>query len=112
MFGGQRLVNNSLLSLELFNTSSPPLSCVSTFPSCCDTLRAGNWFLPDASTPVGVATGNESIYHSRDDNQTVSLHVRSGTGTVPEGLYRCEVPDVDNVTQTLYVGIYANNSRG
>ncbi len=29
--------------------------------------------------------------------------------TVDSGLYRCEIPDKNNVTQTFYVGIYPDD---
>jgi len=113
VYRGQLLANNSLLSLENLSTSDP-LSCVSTLPSCCDgTSRAAGWFLP-SSVPVNSSmAGGEQIYQSLSNDQTISLHRSSmAAGSFQEGLYRCEVPDAENVTQTLYVGIYPTSGEG
>ncbi len=111
VYRGQILANNSLLSLENLNTSDP-ISCVSTLPSCCNATRAGGWFLP-SSVPVNSSLpGGEQIYQSWSNDQTIRLHRSSMAGSFEEGLYRCEVPDAENVTQTLFVGIYPTSGEG
>ncbi len=113
---GQEISNNSIISLESlgnFNTSSTsPLLCVTTHPSCCDTNRSGNWFPPSNTAPLETSLNSSELYQSWGDNQNISLNRPSGISSTESGLYRCEVPDKDNVVQNLYVGVYSSADEG
>ena len=108
---GQIVPNNTLLSLDSlgdFNqTTISPLFCVTNQPLCCDTNRSGNWFPPGGDDPVGDSDNTTELYQSWGDDQSVQLLRPTGVDTVESGLYRCEIPDQDNITQTFYVGIYS-----
>ena len=110
-YRGQRLANNSLLSLENLTTSNP-IYCVSALPACCDTVRADSWFLPGAvSVNVSVAD-SEPLYQSWSGDRAIQLPRSSMCSTLEKGLYHCDVPDAKNITQTLYIGICPMSSKG
>ena len=115
---GSLISNNSLFSLDSLGdinaTSSAPLLCITPLEPCCDTNRMGNWFSPESGdTPLGTSGTNATeLFQSWGDDQSVQLNRGSGVATIESGLYRCEVPDSDNNTQTLYVGVYASADEG
>ena len=59
-----------------------------------------------------MATGDSSsdvFYRSRGSG-AVYLHHRNGTGgDEDDGIFRCQVPDLDGNSQDLFVGIYSSN---
>ena len=110
---GSVLPNNSILSLDSLgdgNASSRPLLCVTPLQPCCDTNRSGNWFLGD--DPLEDFNNSTDLYQSWGDDQTVQLNRGSAADFMEGGLYHCEVPDADNVTRTLYVGVYLSADEG
>ena len=108
---GQLIPNNSvistndLLTLEEVGT----LLCTTTLSQCCDTNRSGNWFSPTGNASLSSVQDPLNPYQSWSDDQTVRLNWPNETDSSRNGLYRCEVPDRDHVTQTLYVGIYSED---
>ena len=110
--------NNSLISLESlgnFNaTTNTPLLCVTSFiPDDADVEDyIGNWFPPQGDAPLGVSSNTTDLYQSSEDEQSVGLNRPSEVASVESGLYRCEIPDNENVTQTLYVGVYSTDNDG
>ena len=51
------------------------------------------------------------FYQSRGGvrNEAIYLHHRNGTGG-DDGIYSCQIPNLDGNLMTLYVGIYAVNT--
>ena len=110
---GELIPNNSVISLESLGDSNARLFCVTTQPFCCDTNRSGNWFPPsEGSEPLDSSPNTLHLYQSWGDNQSIQLNRPSGVNSTERGLYRCEVPDRDNITQILYVGIYSSADEG
>ena len=114
VLNGQIYTNNSIITAEeiaMFNSSigGDALSCITDKTPCCSQANTtGNWYFPNASI---VPTDSESApYTSRGSNQTVNLNYQGGS--FMSGVYRCEVPDQDNVVQNMYIGIYSNTSGG
>lgn len=110
---GSILSNNSALSLNSLgdgNDTGSPLHCVTPLVPCCDTNRSGNWFRGD--DPLGVFENSTELFQSWGDDQSVRLNRGAGGASIEGGLYRCEVPDADTVTQTLYVGVYGSDDEG
>ena len=74
----------------------------------CKTGSAlGEWFYPNGTEIVNETTQEErDIYRTR--NQSVVRLNRKRVGE--EGIYRCEIPDSMNGTQTIYIGVYTASS--
>ena len=99
MHNGQMISNNTLLSLNDLGNSSTPLSCVTNQLLCCDS-SSGGWFSPGGNIMDDGSENSTELYQSFE-NQKIQL-------LRPSGLYWCEIPDQNNVTQTFYVGIYSD----
>ena len=62
----------------------------------------GNWFFPNGTK---VPSGDDQWDFYRTRGQMVVRMNRRRGGV--EGIYRCEIPDAMNVTQTIYIGVYS-----
>ena len=100
--------NNSCVALEDIGEGNNALFCITHFAACCRPpytggywSALGNWFLPNG-TSVPADYSLSGFYRTRRET-VVSLNRRRGG---EEGIYRCEIRDSINVTQTLYIGIY------
>ena len=107
------------MTLEDIGERDDALLCKTNQIACCRSsdidyslLVLGNWFFPNGTR---VSSGkkepasynnNADIYRDRGE-MVVRLNRRRGG---EEGLYRCEIPDSANVTQTIYIGVYAASS--
>ena len=117
---GSLVPNNSILYLEDIETS--PLHCITTLQNCCDTNRLGNWFPPSSQEgggaeeegegPLGSSASGDltELFQSWGDDRSVQLNGRNGSD-IDGGLYRCEIPDADSITQTFYVGVYQSAAQ-
>ena len=70
--------------------------------------RAGEWYFPNNMISVGTMDSNTEAGHTNyffrnRGNQAVRL-VRVGTPS-ERGLFYCQVPDANNIIQTIYVNI-------
>ena len=113
MHNGRVFLNNSLILLESIGNNDTALMCVTTDPFCCETNRSGNWFPPQGATPLGSSSSSVDLYQSWEDDQSIRLNKPgdANLAQLNEGLYRCEVPDRNGVTQVLYAGLYSE-TRG
>lgn len=113
---GQLIPNNSLLSLESLGdrneSTSGSLHCVTTNPFCCLTNLSGSWFSPGSNIPLDTEESSLMLSQSWSDNQSIQLNRNRQVTSAEGGLYRCEVPDKDGVTQTVYAGIYSSANDG
>ena len=90
--------------LEDIGEGDGVLFCITNYTACC---RSGgtafaNWFFPNG-TRVPSSGGGWDIYRTRGQ---MVVHLNRRRGGV-EGIYRCEIPDAMNVTQTKYIGVYS-----
>ncbi len=110
--------NNSVVPLQdigegtayLTRGRTAALFCVTNLVSCCrgaDGISAGEWYLPGESVPVvnvnDPASGSSDFTRERDPSAVLLHRMNSGVG--PTGVYTCEVPNVNGVIQTLYIGV-------
>ncbi len=115
--GGRLYSNNSVVFIEdigddvrnntaLFQGNA--LNCITDKTPCCESQGnvSGHWFFPNGSI-VSTDSSNE-VFISRGDNPAVKLKYQGGV--FEPGIYRCQVPDQQNVMQNVYVGIYSNTS--
>ena len=106
--------NNSCVTLEDIGEGDDALLCVTNLTACCrpsNTAEAhlvlGNWFFPNG-TRVFSHDSSTDFYRDRDE-MVVRLNRRKDG---EDGIYRCEIPDSMNVTQTIYIGVYTASSGG
>ena len=117
---GQSIANNSIVLLQSIGEGDTgALLCITNRTACCTrTLGlAGEWFYPDRRMvpimdPAPPATA-ESYYRNRGTS-LIRLNRRSNQGLsdMYSGVYCCQIPDQNNVTQTLCVGAYLTESGG
>ena len=111
--------NNSLVTLKDIGENGSALLCETNFTACCwrpetdsNWFVSANWFFPN-ETEVPNVVANETIdliwdfYRDRDQSVVRMNRRRGGV----DGIYRCEIPDSINNTQTIYIGVY-NTSTG
>ena len=102
--------NNSLVTLEdIGSTDKDSLNCGTNLTECCrGPPPLGNWVFPNGSkVPSENSTSEQLDFYRRRGPMVVRMKHKSGGDS---GIYGCEIPDVKNVTQTIYIGIYAESS--
>ena len=93
--------NNSIVMIEDIGEHDDALLCMTDLTKTNSSNAFGNWFFPDGTV---IPSDNQSdIYRSRGE-MVVRMHRRRGG---EEGIYRCEIPDSMNVTQSIYIGVYS-----
>ncbi len=101
--------NNSIVTITDIGVGDNALFCLSDSSSCCMTsngMASGQWFLPGGSSPInGNGESSSTVNFSRSRRSSAVLLNRRNDAIEPEGLYRCDVIDARNITQTLYIGI-------
>ena len=107
---GTTYQNNSCVALEDIGEGNDALLCVTNLSACCRPpytgeywSALGNWFFPNGTS---VPAGLSDFYRTRGE---IMVHLNRRRGGV-EGIYSCEILDSTNVTQTLYIGVYAASS--
>ena len=101
--------NNSIVSLEdIGEGNDTALRCITNLTACCrppytgeNGPGLGNWFFPNGTVVPSSGTDGD-IYRTRGQ-MVVYLNRRRG-GVA--GIYRCDIPDSTNVTQSIYIGVY------
>ena len=99
--------NNSIVMLEdISKGDDDALLCKTNYSACCGRSgmmpALGNWYFPNGSR-VPSTDRQRDIYRTRGQ-MVVRMNRRRGG---VEGIYRCEIPDAMNVTQTIYIGVYS-----
>ena len=109
---GTKYLNNSLVTLEDIGENDTALLCMTDLTPCCRPPHTGtngtvlgNWFFPNGSR---VNNKGVQLDFYRDREQMVVRMNRRRGGV--NGIYRCEIPDLTNITQTVYIGVYAENT--
>lgn len=111
---GINIGNNSLISLGDIGEGPNALLCVTDKVLCCGETD-GNWYLPEGTRLPSdtVTSDDQTLYVSREGNQTVRLNHNMNTtdvnGQSSFGIFSCGIQDrLDNLNY-LYVGIYPPN---
>ena len=112
---GQPIANNSIVLLRnVGEGDAGALLCTTDRTACCGTApnRFGQWYYPDR-TVVPIDGAGQPYYRNRGD-MLIRLNRRSNQGlsVMYSGVYCCEIPDQNNVNQTLCVGAYLTESAG
>ena len=100
--------NNSIVTLEDIGEDDTALLCMTDLTPCCRPLYTGtngtaigNWIFPNGSR---VASDGYHWDFYRDREQMVVQMKRRRGGV--DGIYSCEIPDLTNITRTVYIGVY------
>ena len=105
--------NNSIVILEdIGDSCEDALNCITNLTACCHPdytgesgHAIGNWFFPNG-TRVLSTNKTWGIYRTRGQ-MVVRMHrIRGGE----EGIYHCGIPDAENVTQSIYIGVYSETA--
>lgn len=109
LWQGVQYPNNSLLNIEFIGEGERALACQTDRRPCCGTRpdRFGEWYYPDGRIVLIEGAGpGEPFYRNRNDEGLVLLHRRYYSDpTYPTGLYCCVLPDANDITHTLCVGL-------
>ena len=98
--------------LEDIGEGDSALLCIANLTACCrppytgGTQKAiGNWYFPNGTRLHSDRVNGEEwdLYRTRGK---MAIHMNRRRGGV-EGIYRCEMRDAMNVTQTIYIGVYS-----
>ena len=117
---GQAIANNSIVLLRnIGEGDGGALLCTTDRTACCTGAlgRAGEWFYPDGRRvpimdPPPPATA-EPYYRNRGTSLIrLNRRINQGLSDMYTGVYCCEIPDQNNVIQTLCVGAYLTESAG
>ena len=95
--------NNSIVSLKHIDEGDDALICITNLAACCRSRPAiGNWFFPNGTRVPG--SGSQWDFHRTRGQMVVRMHRRRGG---VDGIFHCEIPDAENVNQTIYIGVYS-----
>ena len=101
--------NNSLMILEDIGEKDDALLCVTKKTDCCSgsypSIAGGSWLFPNG-TRVPSTSNQWNFYRTRHQ-MVVRLSRRRGG---EDGIYFCKIPDSMNVIQTIYIGVYTENT--
>ena len=93
------------MTLEDINEGADALLCLTDQTACCKLpyigYWIGNWFFPNGTRAPSPGEPWD-VYRSRD-LMVVRLNRRGGGVT---GIYSCVIPDIMNVTRSIYIGVY------
>ena len=99
------------MDVEDIGEDEDALLCNTDKINCCTNMkgeiRAGEWYYPSGNS-VGIKImkmkqEQDEFYRDRG-MQVVRLHHRQGR-VVERGRFQCAIPDVNNVTRSIYVHI-------
>jgi hypothetical protein len=96
--------NNSIVTATDIGEGLLALFCFTNQENCCESEADARWLFPN-NTVVDTSGG---LFGSRGLSM-LSLNRQDGA-MVENGLFRCEIPDVEGDIQTLYAGVYSEDT--
>ena len=99
------------MTLEDIGESDDALLCITNQTACCRCPYTGemgpdmgNWFFPNKTRVYNHGEGTDvDFYRTRGQMVVLMQRIRGGV----DGIYRCDIPDAMNVSQTIYIGVYS-----
>ena len=85
--------------LEDIGENDDALLCITNQTKTNSSIALGDWYFPNGTRIPALG----DIYRTKDQ-MVIRMHRRRGG---KEGIYRCEIPDGMNGTQTIYIGVYS-----
>ena len=106
---GMTLPNNSIVTNTDIGTYAAALVCATTYTLCC---TSGNpeteWYFPNETLVLNDPRLPYQRNRGRNPGRVILIRNSESTTT---GIFHCDIPDANGVTQSLYVGIY-NSATG
>ena len=112
VLNGTVIPNHGLVLLEDIGDSDAALLCTTDLVACCYYYpdRFGDWFFPNGTVVPNSVINDQSLqwdfYRNRGPSVVRMNRRRGGVN----GIYHCEIPDQNGVSQSLYVGVYTRNT--
>lgn len=100
--------NNSIINEDEIGEGAMSLLCFTNKLDCCGELplRSGKWYFPNKSR---VDVQNNGVVYRDKDASVVRLNWRNYSDP-PNGVFRCQIPDMNDTVQNVYVGVYPRNA--
>ena len=101
------------MTLEDIGEGGDALLCLTDNTMCCARDQSpgrgilGDWYYPNGTEVGNYYVGHEMWEFYRNRGQSVVRLNRRRGGVA--GIYHCEIPDANGVTQDIYVGLYTND---
>ena len=108
---GQIIPNNSVIGIDDFGEDLESIFCITNKSDCCNTVTSeniGRWLLPDNTA---LPSNRADLFVIRGTG-VISLNRIQDQEEVDDGLFLCEIPNVDGVVTNLYIGVYSNSTSG
>ena len=114
-FMGETLPNHSYVDLSLVGSYySNDIVCYTDLSTCCSGdvgPHCGDWYFPN-----GDRLPFHGLLVERRQFQRVELSRGAGSGSIPSGIYRCDIEtravrSDDNIRETVYVGLYSSGGN-
>ena len=113
---GEVIANNSVIDPNEIEEDDKALICLTNLTDCCrkidrsnQSYALGNWHYANGMNIPIKAEHRQGFFYEIRGMSAVRLS-REGAGPrnfqVPGGMFRCEVPDAENILQEMFVGIY------
>ena len=102
---GKIYINNSHLSHSEIGEGTDALLCRTNHLHCCRKTpqSSGGFYYPSGAAVQTLSHDSEhSFYHGRGDQQ-FNLNRREGVESHEIGRYRCEIPDLSGVLQSIFI---------
>ena len=86
------------------------LLCITNLSECCRGSYKGirEWYYPNNDSAIEISTTGRDFYRNRGPS-VVRLN-RRNSATFPTGIYRCTIPNSDQIGVDIFVGVYNANS--
>ena len=107
--------NNSIVNIEDIGARANALHCITDRMQCCrmsDGGEDGEWYQPGQASSVVGFGGTSRANFSRSRGPSAVLLNRRNGATSPAGLYRCEVPDSQDISHQLFIALYNASGGG
>ena len=105
---GSFLLNNSIINMDEIGEGAMSLLCFTNKLDCCGEvpLRNGEWYFPNESR---VPVQNEGVIYRDRGASVVRINWRNYHNP-PTGVFRCQIPDMNDTMQNIFVGVYPRNA--
>ena len=109
--GENILTNNSYIYYANISHGDNVLKCATDNPNCCTDSYDVNWN-DETGTVVHEGPDDTSCLYVTRGIGNISLSRKSNCIPDTSGLWRCDIADYSNVTQSIYIYISNDNTSG